>query len=60
MKKSTELGLAFFGLPFVVSAAVEFLPQWAAWPIAVTLGMVWFGVIVQTGNYDFEKEKENK
>jgi hypothetical protein len=30
-------------LPFVVSAAFEFLPAWVYWPIALIGGMAWIG-----------------
>ena len=60
MKKTTELGLYFLCLPFVVSAAIEFLPHWLSMPISVIAGMIWFGVIVQIGNHDFEKGKESE
>jgi hypothetical protein len=30
-------------LPFVISAAVEFLPAWVYWPIALLCGMAWVG-----------------
>ena len=30
-------------LPFVISAAVEFLPAWVYWPIALLCGMAWLG-----------------
>jgi hypothetical protein len=33
-------------LPFVISAAVEFLPAWVYWPIALLGGMAWLGACV--------------
>ena len=30
-------------LPFVISAAVEFLPTWLIWPVALLGGMAWIG-----------------
>lgn len=30
-------------LPFVISAAVEFLSAWLYWPIALLGGMAWIG-----------------
>jgi hypothetical protein len=30
-------------LPFVISAAVEFLPAWVYWPTALLGGMAWVG-----------------
>jgi hypothetical protein len=41
-------------LPFVISAAVEFLPAWLYWPIALIGGMAWLGAWV------ILMEKENK
>lgn len=57
MKKSTELGLLFFTLPFVVSASMEFLPQWLALPIAVISSMFWLGVLIQIGEYKKEDDE---
>ena len=58
MKKSTELGLMFFSMPFVVSASLEFLPAWLSWPTALIAGMFWVGVLGQIHEYDKTKEKE--
>ena len=58
MKKTTELGLYFLSLPFVISAAIEFLPQWLSMPISVIAGLLWFGTLIQIFNHDFEKDKE--
>ena len=52
MKKSTQFGLYFFCLPFVISAAIEFLPQWLSIPTSVIAGMIWFGTIIEIGKYD--------
>ncbi len=60
MKKTTELGLYFLGLPFVISAAIEFLPQWLSIPIGLIAGMIWFGTVVQIGNHEFEKDKDKQ
>ena len=30
-------------LPFVISAAVEFLPAWVYWPIGLLGAMAWIG-----------------
>jgi len=57
MKKSTDLMLKFLTLPFVVSASMEFLPEWLAIPIAVISGMFWLGVLVQIGEYKKEDEE---
>lgn len=60
MKKTTELGLYFLGLPFVISASVEFLPQWVAVPIFLIAGLVWLGVFIQITKYEGEKKDETK
>ena len=60
MKKSTQLGLMFFSLPFVMSASIEFLPQWLSWPIGVIAAMFWVGTIVEIQNYDKTEEKEDE
>jgi hypothetical protein len=41
-------------LPFVISAAIEFLPPWVYWPICIVFGMVWIGAFITLG------EKENE
>jgi len=57
MKKTTEMGLYFLGLPFAISASIEFLPQWVSMPISVIAGMLWFGTLIQIFNHDFDKDK---
>lgn len=52
-KKSAYLHIVT--LPFVISAAIEFLPAWIYLPIALICGMAWFvacGILV-------EKEKNS-
>ena len=46
MTKEQKAYLHIIILPFVISAAVEFLPAWLYWPIAVVCGMAWFGACV--------------
>jgi hypothetical protein len=41
-------------VPFVISAAIEFLPPWLYWPICIVFGMVWIGAFITIG------EKENE
>ena len=53
MTKKQRAYLHIIALPFVISAAVEFLPAWVYWPIALLGGMVWLGACVILA----EKEK---
>lgn len=39
-----------FVTPFAVSAAIEFLPGWVSWPIAVLGGILWFGSLIMLSN----------
>ena len=50
MNEQTKLVSYVVILPFVISASVEFLPAWLYWPIAVIVGIVWLGAILQLGN----------
>jgi hypothetical protein len=43
MTRKRKAYLHLIILPFVISAAVEFLPAWVYWPIALIGGMAWFG-----------------
>jgi len=43
MKDKTETMIYIFVIPFVVSAAIHFLPGWLSWPVSILGGMVWFG-----------------
>jgi hypothetical protein len=43
MSKRNQMVLWIFGLPFVISAAIEFLPAWVYWPIALLGAMQWLG-----------------
>jgi len=43
VKRKTNAYLHIITLPFVVSAAFEFLPAWLYWPIALIAGMTWLG-----------------
>lgn len=43
MTRKTRAYLHIIILPFVISAAVEFLPAWLYWPISLISAMVWFG-----------------
>jgi len=40
------MGLWIFGLPFVISAAIEFLPAWVYLPIALLGAMQWIGACI--------------
>jgi hypothetical protein len=46
MTKKQRAYLHIITLPFVISAAVEFLPAWVYWPIALLGGMAWLGACV--------------
>ena len=43
MTRKHRAYLHIITLPFVISAAVEFLPAWVYWPIALLGGMAWIG-----------------
>ena len=43
MTRKRSAYLHIVALPFVISAAFEFLPAWVYWPIALIGGMGWFG-----------------
>jgi hypothetical protein len=43
MTKKQKAYLHIMTLPFAISAAVEFLPAWVYWPIALLGGMAWLG-----------------
>jgi hypothetical protein len=59
MKKSSEMLLIFVAIPFIVSAAGEFLPSWLSVPIMVIGAFVWVGNLVEINNYTKEKANEN-
>jgi hypothetical protein len=46
MTKKQRAYLHIMILPFDISAAVEFLPAWVYWPIALLGGIAWFGACV--------------
>ena len=43
MTKKQRAYLHIITLPFVISAAVEFLPAWLYWPVGLLGGMAWIG-----------------
>lgn len=47
MNKKTKAYLHVVITPFVVAAAVEFLPFWLAWPSVLLGVMVWIGACIQ-------------
>lgn len=55
MTKKREAYLNVMLVPFVISAAIEFLPAWIYWPIALLGAMVWLGACVQL----VEKDKDD-
>jgi ABC-type microcin C transport system permease subunit YejE len=46
MSKRNQMVLWVFGLPFVISAAIEFLPFWLAAPIAFLGAVQWLGACI--------------
>ena len=58
MKEGTRLMLLFVSMPFVVSASIEFLPQWLSWPIGVIATMFWVGTLREIQDYNIKTDKE--
>jgi len=50
IKRSAYLHIIF--LPFVISASIEFLPDWLHFPIALIGGMAWFGACLIVAEKD--------
>jgi hypothetical protein len=46
MSKRNRMVLWIFSLPFFISAAIEFLPAWVCWPIALLGAMQWLGACI--------------
>ena len=46
MTKKQRAYLHIIALPFVISAAVEFLPAWLYWPTSLICAMAWVGACV--------------
>ena len=46
MTRKRSAYLHIITLPFVISAAFEFLPAWLYWPIALIGGMAFWGACV--------------
>lgn len=46
MKNKLSPLIYIFVTPFAVSSAIEFLPFWVSWPIAVLGGLHWFGSLL--------------
>ncbi len=46
MTKKQKAYLHIITLPFVISAAVEFLPAWIYWPTSLICAMAWVGACV--------------
>lgn len=46
MSRKNQMGLWIFGLPFVISAALEFLPQWLSFPVLLLGTMQWLGACI--------------
>ena len=58
MSKRNQMVLWIFGLPFFISAAIEFLPAWVSWPIAFLGAMQWLGAWVTLAELNKEKAEE--
>jgi hypothetical protein len=58
MSKRNQMVLWIFGLPFVISASVEFLPAWVSWPIAFLGAMQWLGACTTLAELNKEKAGE--
>jgi len=43
MTRKQRAYLHIITLPFVISAAVEFLPAWLYWPTSLICAMAWVG-----------------
>ena len=56
MSKKNQMGLWIYGLPFVISAALEFLPFWLSAPIMLLGTMQWLGACVTLVKLTEEKE----
>jgi len=54
MTRKRSAYLHIVTLPFVASAAIEFLPAWIHWPVALLCGMAWLGACAILA----EKEKQ--
>jgi len=46
MTRQRRAYLHIITLPFVISAAVEFLPAWLYWPTSLICAMAWVGACV--------------
>jgi hypothetical protein len=46
MSKRTQMCLWILGLPFVISAALEFLPKWLSFPVLLLGIMQWLGACI--------------
>ncbi len=56
MTRKRSAYLHIVTMPFIVSAAIEFLPAWLYWPIALICGMSWLGACAILA----EKEQEHE
>ncbi len=55
MTRKRSAYLHIVTIPFIISAAIEFLPAWLYWPIALICGMSWLGACAILA----EKEEKN-
>jgi len=55
--KLIALGIVIVG-PFVVGAALEFLPTWLSFPMTFIVSIFWLGTMVQIGEYKRSKDND--
>jgi len=56
MSKRKQMVLWIFGLPFVISASIEFLPFWLSAPIVLLGAMQWLGAGITLAELTKEEE----
>ena len=56
-EKIIALGTVTVG-PFVVGAALEFLPTWLSFPMTFIVSIFWLGTMVQIGEYKRSKDND--
>jgi hypothetical protein len=55
MKEKTKLTIQVMVIPFVIGAALEFLPRWLSWPATLLGGMLWVGSCIMLAEKKDEK-----
>jgi CRISPR/Cas system-associated protein Csm6 len=56
MSKRNQMVLWIFSLPFVISAAIEFLPFWLTIPVVLLGMMQWLSACITLAKLDNEEE----